>query len=197
MAYNIYTTEGLILSHRPLREADRVYSILTRDLGLLRATATGVRKEVSKLRGSLEPLSLSSISLIRGKEYWKLTSAIIERSFNKELEDKKKIRKSLSKVLVLLSGLVQGEDPHPELFDALIPLMNAAEKMEEKHSELLEIILVVRMLFHLGYLSEGDVPEGIVQEELSEALFEKVLKNKKSIISSINEGIDAANLTRR
>ena len=68
MSYHIYTTPGIVLRHRPLREADRVYIILTRDLGLIRASAIGVRKETSKLRGALEPLSLSMTSWVTMKK---------------------------------------------------------------------------------------------------------------------------------
>lgn len=69
MSYHIYTTRGIILSAKPFQEADRVYKILTRDFGLIYATATGVRRAESKLRGSLEPLRISSVSLVRGKEF--------------------------------------------------------------------------------------------------------------------------------
>ena len=83
MSYHIYNTKGIILSEKSLREADRVYSILTRDLGLIRATALGVRKESSKLRGNLEPVGLTTVSLVRGKEYWRVTSAEVVRRFKK------------------------------------------------------------------------------------------------------------------
>ena len=180
MAYNIYTTQGLVLSWRPLREADRVYSILTKDLGLIRATATGVRKGESKLRASLEPLSLSSISLVRGKEYWRVTSAKLETSLSVELKSKKKIFKSLSKVLALLAGLVQGEEAHPELFEALLPIINSAAIQDEEEREEFEIKLVSQTLFHLGYLSEKDLHA-----------------DKKSLIKAINEGLEASNLNKR
>jgi DNA repair protein RecO (recombination protein O) len=134
LSYHIYTTKGLILSERPLREADRLYSILTRDLGLVRATALGVRKEASKLRGALEPVSLSTVSLVRGKEHWRLTSAEFLKSFKK------------SKPLVLLEQLVAGEAVHPELFDAV-----------EKHLESDETTLVAQILYHLGYLKSDDL----------------------------------------
>ncbi|MEK7175771.1 MAG: DNA repair protein RecO, partial [Patescibacteria group bacterium] len=123
MSYHIYTTKGLTLSERPVREADRIYSILTRDLGLVRATALGVRKENSKLRGSIEPVSLSNISLVRGKEHWRLTSAEVIKRFKK------------TKPLALLEQLVVGESAHPELFDAV-----------EKYLESDEITLVSQIL---------------------------------------------------
>jgi len=82
VSYHIYTTRGIVLSERPVREADRIYTIITRDLGLVQATALGVRKEASKLRGALEPFVLSKISLVRGKEHWRITSAECIRSIS-------------------------------------------------------------------------------------------------------------------
>lgn len=134
MSYHIYTTKGIVLSERPWRESDRIYSILTRELGLVHATAIGVRKEASKLRGAIEPVSLSTVSLVRGKEYWRLTSAEFIRSFKK------------SQPLVLLEQFVAGEAPHAELFDAV-----------EKHMESDELTFVSQILYHLGYLKESEL----------------------------------------
>ncbi|OHA92365.1 MAG: DNA repair protein RecO [Candidatus Zambryskibacteria bacterium RIFCSPLOWO2_02_FULL_51_21] len=145
MSYHIYTTKGIILSAQAKGEADRLYSILTRDFGLIRAHAIGVRKSASKLRGALEPVSLSSVSLVRGKEYWRLTSAEVIKRFKK------------SKPLFLLEQLVAGEATHPELFDAV-----------EKYLELDETTLVAQILFHLGYLKKSDL--NLPEKELIKAI---------------------------
>lgn len=138
MSYHIYTTKGLVLAAYPLREADRTYAILTRDLGLIHASATGVRKEGSKLRGSLEPLIISNISLVRGKEYWRITSA--------EPLQKIEATPALVRPLALLQKLVHGEEIHPELFDAV-----------EKHLASDEATLAAHILYHLGYLKREDI----------------------------------------
>lgn len=143
MSYEIYTTKGIVLSQRPVREADRIYSILTRDFGLVRARALGVRKESSKLRGSLEPVSLSSVSLVRGKEHWRTTSAELIRKIPSSLE--------IARPLVLLEKLVQGEVASPELFDVI---ESAISKNMDEDSE---IRLVAEILFHLGYLKKTDL----------------------------------------
>jgi len=166
MSYHIYTTKGLVLSERPMREADRIYTILTRDLGLIRATAMGIRKEASKLRGNIEPVSLSSISLVRGREYWRVTSAefvqnILSTPF-------------VARPLVLLEKLVQGEASHPELFD----VVEKALLSLELHNEIFEIRLVSQILMHLGYLKKSDLD-----------------LEKKELLISINEGIQASHLT--
>ena len=166
LSYHIYTTKGLILSERPVREADRVYTIMTRDLGLVRATALGVRKEVSKLRGNIEPFSLSSISLVRGKEHWRATSAEFIQAVTP--------LPVVARPLALLEKLIQGEVPHPELFDAIESAVTSAET----NSEMFEINLVSKTLFHLGYLKEKDLT-----------------LDKESLVKAINEGIQASHLT--
>ena len=166
MSYHIYTTRGIVLAGRAVREADRIYSILTRDLGLIRATALGVRKGSSKLRGALEPLMLSSISLVRGKEFWRVTSA--------EAIQKIHSWRGVVRPLDLLEKLVQGEAPHPELFDAV-------EKnviTPRTDDEMFEIRFVSQILFHLGYLKESDLTQ-----------------DKKALIKAINEGLQHSHLT--
>jgi len=165
MSYTIHTTEGLVLSYWSLREADRVYSIMTRELGLIRATATGVRKDSSKLRGALEPFSLSSVSLVRGKEYWKATSASVLEKISSIPE--------IARPLALLEKLVQGEAPNPELFDAVKESI-----LSSRENDMFEIRFVATILFHLGYLKEEDLN-----------------LNKKELLKVINSGLDASHLT--
>ena len=165
MSYHIYTTKGLVLAERPKREADRIYSLLTRDFGLVQAIALGVRKEESKLRGALEPYVFSMVSLVRGKEYWRITSA----------ESIKNISPSqiVARPLALIEKFVQGEVAHPELFDAVWEAIFSPES----DKEIFEIRIVSQILFHLGYLKETDL-----------AL------DKRSLIKAINEGIQASHL---
>ena len=165
MSYHIYTTKGIVLSERSIGEADRIYSILTRDLGKLQARAIGVRKDVSKLRGNIEPFSLSSISFVKGKEHWRLTSA----------ESIQVIYPSpcVARPLSLIEKLVQGEESNPALFDAVEQCVQSGES----HDEMFEIRLVSQILFHLGYLKESDLTLG-----------------KKDLIKVINEGIEASHL---
>lgn len=165
MSYHIYTTKSVVLSERSLREADRIYSVLTRDLGLIRATATGVRKEASKLRGALEPISLSTISLIKGKEYWRITSAEVTA----RIEPIPEVLRPLS----LLEKLVQGEAYSPELFDAVEESLSSPYESDE----MFETLFVAKMLFHLGYLKETDLK-----------------LPKKELIKSINTGLEASHL---
>lgn len=165
MSYHIYTTKGIIFSERALGEADRIYTILTRDLGKIHAQAIGVRKGASKIRGNIEPFSLSNVSLVKGKNYWRLTSA--------ELLKKIPASPSIAKPFSLIDKLIQGEEPHPELFDAVEKFILSSSLDEE----MFEIDLVSQILFHLGYLKETDL--GL---------------DKKTLIKAINNGIESSGL---
>lgn len=196
MSYNIYTTRAIILSDRPIREADRLYNILTRDLGLIRARALGSRKEGSKLKASLEPISISVVSLVKGQTYWRLTSAFLEKNLISVQRQKKSIALSISRAVSLLERLVQGEEKNSDLFDALeeVFLFAESEKVKPSDAVSIEILLVVKILFYLGYLGEGDLPQNILKENVSEQVLEKVANNKKDIIEVINSSIRSANL---
>ena len=165
MSYHIYTTRGIVLSERPVREADRIYNILTRDFGLVRATALGTRKGTSKLRGHIEPFSLSYISLVRGKEHWRATSAEYIRNIP--------VLPSVARTLSLVEKLIQGEVSHPEMFDAIEMHISSPE-----NTEAFEIGFVSQILYHLGYLKEEDLNLG-----------------KKALIQAINDGLQQSHLT--
>ena len=147
-----------MLSERPVGEADRIYNILTRDLGLVRARALAVRKPASKLRGALEPFVLSQVSLVRGKEYWRVTSAEVIKRIMPLPE--------IARPLNLIERLVQGEEAHPEFFDAVEESLSSGE-----------LPLVSQIMYRLGYLKESDLNLG-----------------KKRLIKAINEGLQSSHL---
>ncbi len=149
----IHTTPGFIIDSRPYGEAGKMISIFTRDFGLVSAVAQGIRLEKSKLRYFAQDYSLGIFSLVRGKELWRLTSAQ-DGPLVAEGKDSLEI---LARVSLLLRRLLQGEEPHPELFDLVESLAaflkgNAALSAEEMRA--LESLSVFRMLDLLGYIGD-------------------------------------------
>ena len=138
MSYAVYTTRGFILGSGPSGEASKIYVIYTEDFGLIRAKAQGVRLIQSKLRYNLEDFSFCSLSLVRGKEVWRLT-----RSESLGGEGTKENRLVRARVLSLVRRLVQGEERNDDLFKCLLML----EKEDIKETDILEAILSA-----LGYL---------------------------------------------
>lgn len=197
MSYHIYTTRGIVLGERPAREADRVYTIFTKDLGLVRASATGVRKDLSKLRGHLEPFSLATVSLVRGREYWRLTSAELVYNLETRLSGTPELFLAFAKNLSLLEKLVAGEEKHTELFEdvaAVAELIIVEGNISVIDPESVEILLAARILFNLGYLSAEEAFGPLLEGKLTAETLKAVSESKKSLIKAINQGIQSSQL---
>ena len=76
MLHHIYHTEGFVLSGQSVGEANKYFRIFTKDFGMVGAMAQGIRLLQSKLRYSLQDYSYSKISLVRGKQVWRIVGAI-------------------------------------------------------------------------------------------------------------------------
>lgn len=85
-------TLAIVLKRTNYSEADRIITMLTKDLGKIQVIAKGVRKERSKLAGGIEPFCVSEIGIVKGRgEIDTLTSARLQRHFGN-------IMKSLDKL---------------------------------------------------------------------------------------------------
>ncbi len=194
MAYHVYTTKGIVVSSHPVKEADKFYSILTEDLGLIRARARGVRLLQSKLRGALEPYCITSVSLIKGKESWRITGAVLVDKLNEETLTKAGL-KTFARVFALIERLVVGEESNKELFGVLDEgLRYVIEGAVKEGISSLEVLIVLRLLYELGYVSKTNLEERYITEPYSEDLLKKTEENKKRLVEMINTGLQSSNL---
>ena len=75
------TTDAIVLRGRPLGEADRVYTLLTRERGKVDAVAKGVRRPRSSMSGRLEPLAEVRVALHKGRSLDVITEARTVKSY--------------------------------------------------------------------------------------------------------------------
>ncbi|WP_035985689.1 DNA repair protein RecO [Leptolyngbya sp. KIOST-1] len=76
-----YKTTGINLKAMPLGESDRLLTILTPDLGLVRAVAPGARKHQSRLGGRSGLFVINDCLVVKGKRLDKLVQAETQRTF--------------------------------------------------------------------------------------------------------------------
>ena len=107
--HHIYHTEGLILGSQNFGEAGKYYSIFTRYLGMIYASAQGVRKLSSKLRFVLQDFSYVKIDFVRGKDFWRITSAS-KTNMLESVSQKKETLEVFSNLARLLKWLLAGEE---------------------------------------------------------------------------------------
>jgi DNA repair protein RecO (recombination protein O) len=73
----IYVTDAIVLSRFDLGEADRVLTLVTPEYGKLKAIAKGVRRQKSRLGGSLEPFAELRLQLARGRTFDVVTQVTV------------------------------------------------------------------------------------------------------------------------
>ena len=187
--YEVVAQEGIVLGKRGIRESDILVSILTSE-GLLRARALGARMEKSKLRYSLESLTSGRFTFVRGKHELRLTGVTdISRAF---LSASPSQKGAMARVARLLLRLVPGQEPSAELFSTVKAgfetLMSAVEPSS------VEVVLVLRVLSHLGYLPRTEALAPYVDGEFSMELSAQALRDRAVLVRAINESLKATGL---
>lgn len=152
MPHALYHSEGLVLGSRHYGEADIVYQLLSPQLGLITALATGARYSKSKLRPHLRELDWARVTLVRGRDIWRLTAAEKGGRLDALLADPTK-RAAWARMAALVRRLVRGEEPQPELYNDLLAGLERFGHDTQTPAEIYEQVMVLRLLAHLGYIA--------------------------------------------
>lgn len=185
-----YDTRGIVLSRSPLGEANALVTVLTPELGLVRARAQSVRAPGAKLAGALTTLTESSVILVRGKEGWRLAGAVPEEQWFARLPDSAS-RDRVSRVSGLLLRLVAGEAQDSGLFLIMRGYLEALATLPADTHEACEVLAVLRILEVLGLdtgETGGELP-AFAPERLA-----AITLDRQAYIARINTGIAASGL---
>ena len=183
----IYHTDAIIIGSVSRGEANRVYLLLTKDMGAFYATAQGVRLERSKLRYTLQDFSYIRVDLVRGRDVWRITSATPQETFSLVYGSERGMR-FLHAIQKLLTRLVRGEVSHPKVFSDMLTALRFLNSVNSTAVyTAVELTLMLRILHELGYVSPkepfgdflgGDfTPESLLPESFpKEAVLEEIRK---------------------
>lgn len=185
-----YETRGIVLSRASLGEFSATVTVITPELGLLRARAQSVRKPGAKLSAALATFAESSLVLVRGREGWRIAGAVLEENWFTRL-GRASARTVAARVSGLLLRLVAGEAHNPELFPIVTSLFEALSTLPEGEHEAAEVLAVLRILAALG-LDAGEIPgEG---PEFTPSVLALIMKGRTDYIARINHGIASSGL---
>ena len=200
--HHIYHTEGIILGNKNYGEAGKCFYIFTRDLGMIYASAQGVRKMSSKLRFILQDYAYVKIDLVAGRDFWRVGSA----SKTNKLE---KLTKNpgtfavVSNIANLLKRLLAGVEKNETLFLDLINGLTILEKISTqggpasgwgKDLRNIETIIVLRILNNLGYIGENEKLQNLIKSPFEENLIYEVSKSRPQVLSQINKALKETHL---
>lgn len=190
--HHIYHTHGFILSSRNVGEANKMLVIYTREMGLVRALAQGIRLHKSKLRFTLQDLSYVNVDLVRGKELWRVTSAKHISSFPFARTNKLSLL-LIGRVSKLIERLC-GESPSENIFDDLIQSFYLLDReMLDEQREALELHLILRIMNNLGYV-DSEIVSKYLSSQFDGEKTKMILNERQSIIAHINRAISESQL---
>ena len=113
-----YSTEGFVFKKEDRLEADRIFSVFTRDFGRIGIFAKAIRKINSKLRGNIEIFYLSKVEFIQGKNRKTLTDTASIEKF-KNIENIPENLGIAYKISDVLDSFIRGEEKDDNIFDLL------------------------------------------------------------------------------
>jgi len=150
----MYTTEGIILKRLDIGEADALFNIYTREFGKIRALARGIKKEGAKLKGHLEPFSLSNISFVLGKNGERITHATLLNFWHGIRIDFSKLQAAAYISALVDDNCMLGERDDP-LWELLIKNLHLLDHSKTADKYFLSSFKV-QFLAVLGYNAEHD-----------------------------------------
>lgn len=194
MSYHVYNTKGIVIKRKVSGESDTVLYILTEDFGLIIASARATRNSGSKLKGSLQEYSLCEVSLVKGKNGWKITNAILINNFYFDLN--KESKKILAKICLLLTKIIVGEIPHREVFDIVRSGFLSLSQSNEEDYRFIESLVVLRVLRELGYVVFNEESSIYLSDnnDWSSALLMHVKENSFEVVKLINKALKESQL---
>ena len=149
--YQKYHTDALVIGGRSLGESDKLLTLFTRDFGLVRARATALRKERSRMRYAVSELSFAHVSLVQGLRGWRLAGASPRRAFG---ASDIRAAGAWARIAQLVERLVKGEEANLYLFSTLLDAHAALSESVGDICATIELVCVARVLYALGYLSK-------------------------------------------
>jgi DNA repair protein RecO (recombination protein O) len=152
----LYTDEAIVLRTRKLAEADRIITLLTRQHGVVRAVAKGVRRTSSRFGSRLEPFTHVDLQLAEGRNLDTITQAVTKSPFGESISADYDRYTAASVMLETAERLVAEErEPSVQQYLLLIGGLRAMAAGQHRPSDVMDSF-VLRSLAVAGYAPSFD-----------------------------------------
>lgn len=144
-------TDGIVIRAFNIGEADRIVTILTRRLGVVRASARGARRAKSGASAA-QLLFYADYMLFRGRERYLVDEADPRRMFLGVRDDLEKL--ALAQYFCELEDVLAPREENAELFLRLVLNTLALLEQNARPSGLLKAVFEMRILSLAGYMPD-------------------------------------------
>ncbi|MBP3925133.1 DNA repair protein RecO [bacterium] len=129
---NSFVTDAINLKSYNLSESDKIIVMYSRDKGLIKGVAKGIKKPQSKLGARMQMLVANKLMLYKGKSLDRIGQAEALNTFSKTRQNMDKIFYSMY-VSEIVHNFGVEEDPcSEEIFDILYKALNAISNAPDK-----------------------------------------------------------------
>ncbi|MEJ6952027.1 DNA repair protein RecO [Natronospora cellulosivora (SeqCode)] len=150
----VINTEGIVIKQFDLGEADKIITFYTKDYGIIRAVAKGVRKGKNRLSGIVLPFSYNNITVYQGRSsLGRINHLNNIYTFTKLREDLTKMAYA-SFMAEIVDKVGLESDPNQILFSLLLASFHKILIKESEEIKYVELAFKILILSILGYKPE-------------------------------------------
>ena len=168
---NNYVTEAINLKSYNLNDADKIIVMYSKDNGLIKGVAKGIKKPKSKLGARMDSLVANSLQLLKGRSMDTIIQAQTVNNFRQTRENIDKLMLS-SYISEIVMNLGEGsESASQEIYELLYKALNRISSAVEKKDALIATIkFQLKILLIMGFCVELDTclccRERVLDEEM-------------------------------
>lgn len=154
---NSFVTDAINLKSYNLSESDKIIVMYSKEKGLIRGVAKGVKKPKSKLGARMDLLVANTLMLHKGRNLDTICQAEVLNSFYKTRQDIDKICYSTYITEVVHNFGVEGDPCSAQVYDLLYKSLDAVAVSENKVEIMLAVIkFQLKMMIESGFSIELD-----------------------------------------
>lgn len=135
-----YTTQAINLKSYPLKESDKIVVMYSKDKGIIRAVAKGIKKPKSSLGARMEAFIANTLLLAKGRNMDIVSQAETINSFGNTRKDLDKIFYSMYLTEVVNNFGIENDPCSEDIFDILYKALNSIAQSANKKEVLLSVL---------------------------------------------------------
>ena len=168
---NNYVTEAINLKSYNLNDADKIIIMYSKDNGLIKGVAKGIKKPKSKLGARMDLLVANTLQLLKGRSMDTIIQAQTVNHFRKTRENIDKLTLSTYVSEVVMNFGEGSESASAEIYELLYKALNRIADSQEKKDMLIAVIkFQLKILLIMGFCVELDTclccGERILEEDM-------------------------------
>ena len=154
---NNYVTEAINLKSYNLNEADKIILMYSKDNGLIKGVAKGIKKPKSKLGARMDLIVANTLQLLKGRSMDTIIQAQTINHFRKTHENYDKLMFSTYVSEVVMNLGEGSENSSKEIYQLLYKALNKISDSVEKKNMLIAVIkFQLKILLIMGFCVELD-----------------------------------------